>query len=178
DEVYAAFDRALALDPNNANFALDAATAAVQLGDLGRARDFAETCSRLYPRFAPLHALLGYVALAQDRLSPAFQDLWVAVQLTWPDKQWTATTYSNLSATLLKLHRPEDALHAASLALTHWPQCPDAHFNRARALELLGRQNDAAQAYRELLALRPDHGPARAGLGRVQSGDSASLRTP
>src|SRR5262249_46690571 len=42
EQTFAAFDRALALDPQNANFYLDAATAAVQLSDHGRARCYAE----------------------------------------------------------------------------------------------------------------------------------------
>jgi hypothetical protein len=62
-------------------------------------------------------------------------------------------------------------LHAASLALDHWPACPDAHFNRARSLELLGRKEDAAREYQQLLALRPDHAPARAGVLRLHAGD-------
>ena len=69
--AFAAFDRALALDRNNAYFYRDAATAALELGDLERARLYAHAGADKYPHFGPVRAQLGHIALLEGRADEA-----------------------------------------------------------------------------------------------------------
>jgi len=55
----AAFDRALAMDPNNAYFYVDAANAALAMDDVDHAQAYAARGAALYPRFAIPRAQLG-----------------------------------------------------------------------------------------------------------------------
>lgn len=66
-EVQAAFGRAHALDPANADVLLAAAVAALAAGDHSQAATWAAQSLRLYPRFAPPRGVLGAVLLAEAR---------------------------------------------------------------------------------------------------------------
>jgi O-antigen ligase/Tfp pilus assembly protein PilF len=66
-DAFARFDRALAMDPNNAYFYADAANASLLVGDLDRARDYAARAVTLYPRFAVPRAQLGHIAMVRRR---------------------------------------------------------------------------------------------------------------
>ncbi len=62
---------------------------------------------------------------------------------------------NGLSFVLLKEERYEEALNAAEEALTVTPDLWEARYNRARALEELGRFKEAADAYEWVLQLNP-----------------------
>jgi O-antigen ligase/tetratricopeptide (TPR) repeat protein len=164
-EAFARFDRALSLDRSNAYFYVDAATAAVMLGDLERARDYAGRGVALYPRFGILRAQLAYVALAERRPADAVAPLHEALAGDWhgADEAY-ALAASNLAAAHLQLRRPVEAHAAARLALERAPTLADARFNLARALEGMGQPAAAVAEYRRLLAERPDYGLAREAL--------------
>jgi O-antigen ligase/tetratricopeptide (TPR) repeat protein len=164
-EAFVHFDRALAMDPNNAYFYADAANAALTLGELHRARGYASRGSALYPRFGLLRAQLGYVALAERRPAEAIEPLRQALVDDWHGAdQAQAIAASNLAAGYLQLGRPADAEAAARRALERVPALADARFNLARALEGLGRQAEAIAEYRRLLAEQPDYARAREAL--------------
>jgi O-antigen ligase len=65
-EVEEAFEKARALDPNNAFILMAAADAALAAGDLERARAWANAAMQ-YPGFGPPRALLGATALVEGR---------------------------------------------------------------------------------------------------------------
>jgi O-antigen ligase len=65
-EVEQAFEKARALDPNNAFILMAAADAALAAGDLERARAWAAPALQ-YPGFGPPRALLGAAALVEGR---------------------------------------------------------------------------------------------------------------
>ncbi len=164
-EAFVHFDRALAMDPNNAYFYVDAATAALTLGDLERARGYARRGSALYPRFGLLRAQVGYVALAERRPAEAVEPLRQALADDWHGAdQAQALAASNLAAGYLQLRRPSDAHAAARLALERAPALADARFNLAKALEGLGRPGEAMAEYRRVLAEQPDYALAREAL--------------
>jgi O-antigen ligase/tetratricopeptide (TPR) repeat protein len=164
-EAFVRFDRALAMDPNNAYFYADAVTAALTLGDLPRARDYAARGVARYPRFGVLRAQLAYVALAERRPAEAVEPLRQALAGDWHGADDTrALAASNLAAAYLQLGRPADAHAAARLALDGLPALADARFNLAKALEGLGRREEAIAEYRRLLAEQPDYALARAAL--------------
>lgn len=69
--AFAAFDRALQLDPNNACFYVDAGNLALALGDTERATRYASVGLEKYSYYAPLRAIRGYVAMLDGRLREA-----------------------------------------------------------------------------------------------------------
>jgi O-antigen ligase/tetratricopeptide (TPR) repeat protein len=82
-DAFARFDRALELDPNNAYFYTDAANASLLVGDVDRAREYAERAVTLYPSFALPHAQLGHVALVRGHPEEAAALLRAAVDGEW-----------------------------------------------------------------------------------------------
>src|SRR5207244_3418307 len=74
-EAFAAFDEALRLDPANAEFALDAARAALQAGDAARTGRYIAHGLDRYPDYAPLRAEAVYLALLLGRPAEAIAGL-------------------------------------------------------------------------------------------------------
>jgi len=162
-EVFARFDRALELDPNNAYFYPDAANVSLLVGDIERAREYARRGSALYPRFALPRAQLGHIALVQKRLPEAAELLQEAVDSDWHGAPGRAGAAANLAAAWLQLDRLASAEQAARLAVALAPGAPEARFNLGKALERLGRRDEAIAEYRRL----PDFEPARTSLSRL-----------
>jgi O-antigen ligase/Tfp pilus assembly protein PilF len=84
-EAYAEFDAALALDHANAYFYADAGTAALRLGNLWRARNYAKAGLGDFPEFAPLLALLAYVEITEQNWTEADRLLLAAAYADWHD---------------------------------------------------------------------------------------------
>jgi O-antigen ligase/tetratricopeptide (TPR) repeat protein len=162
-EVFARFDRALELDPNNAYFYPDAANASLLVGDFERAREYASRGAALYPRFALPRAQLGHIELASRRVPEAAQLLQEAVDGDWHGAPGRAGAAANLAAAWLQLDRLASAEQAARLAVSLAPGAPEARFNLGKALERLGRRDEALAEYRRL----PDFEPARTALQRM-----------
>jgi tetratricopeptide (TPR) repeat protein len=167
-DAYAAYDRALELDPHNANFYADAANAALRREDRARARSYAARGTELFPDFAPTRAQLGYLALSEGRLGEAEQDLLRAVHDSWHEHLSQRTVaLANLAMTYLKMGLYAPAVNAGTQALEKSPHLIDLRCNLGQALELLRRPREAAEAYRRVLDLVPGHRQARAGLARL-----------
>lgn len=58
------------------------------------------------------------------------------------------------------------------------PEAATAHYNRGRALERLGRLEDAARAYSRTMDLEPEHAPAANRLRNLLRGDSPASVAP
>ena len=159
-EAYARFDRALELDPNNAYFYPDAAQAALLVGDVDRAWEYASRGVALYPRFALPRAQLGHIELTRKRIPEAAELLQAALDAEWHEAPGRASAAANLAAAWLQLNRPARAEQSARLAVSLSPGSPEARFNLAKALEGLGRREEAIAEYRRL----PDFEPARSAL--------------
>jgi O-antigen ligase/tetratricopeptide (TPR) repeat protein len=86
DEAFTAFDAALARDPCNVLFCLDAAQVALALHDTARCRQYAGRARRLDPQFAPPLAQLGYASLLDRRLEEACALLESARGLAWREQ--------------------------------------------------------------------------------------------
>jgi len=134
------FARALERDPANAEILDQAGNAMMQLGELEAGRSISRHAAALYPNLAQPMALLGYAALRDQRWADAVDTLELATQRAWwGEKAAKASTWSNLSAAYLGLHRNEEALRAAEAGLELDPSNADARTNRDLALERLGR---------------------------------------
>jgi O-antigen ligase/tetratricopeptide (TPR) repeat protein len=167
-EVFAAFDKALELDSNNAYFYANAANTALVLGDYGLAKHYASRGAKLYPRFGPTRWELGYTALVEERIEEAASLLQAAVDSDWyGDENGRVIAVSNLTTALARLGRFDEAHKVARAALERTPDSADAHLNLGRALEMLGRRAEAVREYRGLLLRHPDHDRARQALQRL-----------
>ncbi len=71
------------------------------------------------------------------------------------------------------------AVQSYQTALQWTPNCPYTHYNLARALNLLGRAEEAVAFYRRAVALKPDYASAYNNLGNVletlDRGDEAQV---
>jgi O-antigen ligase len=166
DEVLAAFDMALALDPENTVYLADAAAAAVSMGLTGRARQYIERGLRIDADLGMLHTDLAALELAQRHYAEAERHLNAAVAGRWHESKQYPRALSLLCLTYLETGRNERALQVADHVLTREDSLP-VRFLRARALERLGRRAQAAEEYRRIVQVRPDHALAQAGLTRL-----------
>jgi O-antigen ligase/tetratricopeptide (TPR) repeat protein len=181
DEVYAAWDRAIALDRNNAYFYCDAASAALALGDLARAKQYAATGAALYaprtidrgngperyPGYGPPYAKLGLVAWLEKRPQDAAALLLRALDMEWRgDEGGFLLAASTLSR---ELARPADALEACRRAAEREPDFLAARVAAAEALEELGRREEAIAELKAVLDRQPSNEAAIAALRRLKS---------
>jgi curved DNA-binding protein CbpA len=77
----ACFLEAVAADPGNPKYAVQAARISLRVGDLQSARTLAETASRVGPRHAPAHEVLGEVLLAEGLAKEARKALEKALEI-------------------------------------------------------------------------------------------------
>jgi curved DNA-binding protein CbpA len=77
----ALFLEAVAADPGNPRYAVQAARASLRLGDLPSARSLAEAAVRAGPRHAPAHEVLGEVLAAQGQGREARKALEAALEI-------------------------------------------------------------------------------------------------
>lgn len=167
-QVYAAFDEALARDPHEANFHVQAANAALRLGDPRTAQRYASRAIELYPRFGPPRAQLGYLALLEGQAPQAAQQLRESLEGEWHGDvaSWVAAS-GNLAAALLELGRGEEARQAAEAAVAQAPESPQARLVLGQVLERTGAREEALTQYRRVLGLQPGHAPALEALRRL-----------
>ena len=99
----------------------------------------------------------------QKRLPEAAALLQEAVDRDWHGAPGRAGAAANLAAAWLQLDRLASAEQAARLAVALAPGAPEARFNLGKALERLGRREEAIAEYRRL----PDFEPARTALSRL-----------
>jgi O-antigen ligase/tetratricopeptide (TPR) repeat protein len=170
-QAFAELDQALSFDPTNVYFYADGARIALGLGDLDRARSYASRGMELYPRFAPVRALLGCLALLEQHDQEAAGLLDEAIHSDWyGDESSLAIATANLAAALVRLRRYDEALVWARATLQRDPESINGHLHLANALEMLGHKQEAITEYRYILARRPEHQSARAALRLLTGG--------
>jgi tetratricopeptide (TPR) repeat protein len=169
EEVLAAFDRALTLDPENTMYFADAAAAAVGLGLAARAREYIDRGLRIDPDLGMLHTDMAALELAERHYRQAEQHLDRALAGRWHDRKQYPRAQALLCLVYLNTERPQPALHVADEVLAGEESLP-VRCLRARALEKLGRRREAAEEYRRIVQVRPDHALARAALARLDGG--------
>jgi O-antigen ligase len=81
--AYAAFDTALALDPANAYFYVDASQAALRLGDADRAESYVNNGLQRYPNFGALKKQVAMTLLLRNRPYEALLAFEEAIWADW-----------------------------------------------------------------------------------------------
>jgi tetratricopeptide (TPR) repeat protein len=146
------------------------ANAALELGDLERARRYAGEAASLLPAYGPPRAQLAHVAAREDRLDDAIRLLREALVSEWygqVDARHAAQ--ANLASLLSRERRFADALTVARALVAEAPLFTPGRYQLARALEGLGRTEEAASEYGAALRLDPDHRGAGAALGALRN---------
>ena len=187
-DALAAYDRALALDPGYAMAHANRGNALRHLGRLPEALDSYDHALALrhdYPeawcnRGAALHAMERHQD-AVDSFSraiksrPGYAEAWCGqgaalqslgdherafdcYQRALAAEPGHAATLVNLASLMQRLHRHEDALAFADDAVRSASSSAGAHLRRGNALHALGRDAEAAQAFRTARELGADPG--------------------
>ena len=156
--AFTAFDRALALDRNNAYFYRDAATAALDLGDLERARFYALAGADKYPQFGAVRAQLGRIAMIEGRDDDAVAEFDIALAGAWyDDVRSRLSTLTYLATARNRLGHHIEAERAAREAVALDPAHTEAHFVLGQALAGQGRHKEAIRIFRGVLRAKSDH---------------------
>ncbi|MDB6094701.1 MAG: yrrB [Verrucomicrobia bacterium] len=142
----------------------------IALAQLGRTAESIapyEAALKVRPSYAGAHANLG-AALAQlGRFDEAELHLKEGLRLT-PQGAEMTTLRNNLGNVFLQTKRMEEAIAQYDIALGLNPGFVDAHYNRGAALSQVGRNREAAEEFRTVLRLNPQHPAAQAALDYVE----------
>jgi O-antigen ligase/tetratricopeptide (TPR) repeat protein len=165
DQPFRSFDEALRRDPANVTFRTAGANAALELGDLARARRYAEEAAAVLPDFGPAQAQLAHVAAREGRLEDAVRLLREALALQWYGQaEAHHVAQANLASLLVRAGRFSEAEQEARSLAEGAPLFAPGRYQLARALDALGRQEEAALEYASTLRLDPSHRGARDAL--------------
>jgi len=145
EEVYSAIEKAMMLNPKDANFYLIGIQIAIALGNTQRAHFWAVESISLYPNFAPPHAQLGLIAL-NDAVDPARDNRHTE------RKKLAQTAIDHLDRSLPLFW----ANHAREMEIAR-KNLAKAYLVRADAEEQLSEFDNADASYRHLLDMQPDH---------------------
>ncbi len=149
-----------------------AATAAMDRGDLPGARADLERLVAQSPRSAELHYRLGKVLQLQGELPGAQACFRQALDL---DKQYVGALIG-LGQVAARLGRPEDALVHFETAIDVEPHQSEAHLARGQVLETLGRTDEALAAYFRSLELDKSSVAAILRVASIQLGRDQALQ--
>jgi tetratricopeptide (TPR) repeat protein len=154
---------ALRFRPGNPDIHNNLANALADLGRFREAEDHLREALRLDPRHAAALANSGNLAAMRGEFAVAADWYRRSLQID-PDR---GGTHHNLGLALLAAGDPQAALPELQEAVRIDPSDLIALTAIGDALALLGRRNEAAEAYRGALAANPLFGPAREGLQRI-----------
>lgn len=165
--VLATFDEAVRLDPHRGSGYVDAAAAAMALELVDRARSYSEQGLALYPDCGALRAMLGYLAIFEQRWEAGYHYLHDALHTSqWNDDASAIVgASSQLVLVCLRTRRYTEAIREADRTLELAPRDAVTRYYAARAAELLGRRTEAIYRYRVLLQDAPE--AAGSGLRRL-----------
>jgi O-antigen ligase/tetratricopeptide (TPR) repeat protein len=170
DAAFAAFDRALELDPNDTRCLADAGRAAVSLGLPDRGTPYLERGLSLDADLACLYAEMGGIALLRREVARAEGLLETALAKDWHGD----VPRRERSRCLLALAKVEKgdlyaALALIEAALVIIPDFPPALWLYASTIERLDNPEAALNVYRSLLSRQPDHPAGLAAVRRLET---------
>ena len=153
DKALALIRRSIAIAPTAPDPWNNLGNVLVEQQRFDEATEAYEKCLALHPDFAD--ALNNLATIYRRRgLHEQSETLCRRVLSLQPDQ---AQAWYNLSLTLLERGQVEEGLMANSRAIVLWPRHLQARNAVPRALVHLGRLDEAAQLYREWLAVDPDN---------------------
>ena len=163
DEARGAFDRVLAILPENVESLCNRAAVLVDLGRYEAALLDASRAAALLPGRAEIHMHRGTALLGLERFDEALAAFGAALR----SQPAQAQAHAGLAAALQHLGRHEEALASAERAVALDPQGLAGHVNRAAALTDLLRIDEAVASLRTARALAPQDAVTNCNLGRL-----------
>jgi tetratricopeptide (TPR) repeat protein len=133
---------ALEIDPASVQALTNFGQALAQQGRVDEAIAYHERALRLDPTYSVAHNNLGTALAAKGRTTEAREHFEQAVQ----SDATNADALNNLGSMLLREGHPDEGLAAIERAIRLRPDFGTAHMNRAIALFLVGRLEEAQQA--------------------------------
>ncbi len=162
-EARRCFRKALALQPDHAEFHVNLGVALAELGRPAEAERSHRRASILQPGDARAHYNLGNTLRDLGRLDEARESYRRALAL----EADYAEAHNNLAITLCELGRLEEAEPEYRAALAIRPDSLAAYHNLGNLLRDVGRLPEAEQVYREALGLDPSIFPTIVNLGNI-----------
>jgi Flp pilus assembly protein TadD len=158
--------RAVDLDPKDAEAHTILGSTLQQLGRLEQAEASYKKAIALRPDFAAAHYYLGATLHDLGRLGDAEVSYRNSIALN-PN---LPGAYISLGILLRHAGRSEDAEPIYRRAIALQPNLAEAHYNLGVTLQELGRLDDAEASYRKAITLKPEYAEAHCGLGNVLKG--------
>ena len=155
--------KAVDLDPKDAEARIILGSTLQQLGRLEQAEASYKKAIALKPDFAAAHYCLGSMLHELGRLGDAEVSYRNSIALN-PN---FLEAYINLGITLRNTGRSEDAEPIYRRAIALKPDLAEAHYNLGVTLKELGRLDDAEASYKKAIALKPDDADAHCALGHA-----------
>jgi tetratricopeptide (TPR) repeat protein len=157
------YDKAIALDANNAYFNLDKANTLLNLGRTGEAFDLCQRLAEKFTDFAVPRSYQGFIKMRAGQREEAIKYFGEAVRLDWKrDTGSRALAATNLGILQGQAGRLKEAEAAYRIAVESNPAFPEASLNLANLLASQRRRGEAAQVLDSLLKLVPNHPAAMA----------------
>jgi protein O-mannosyl-transferase len=154
--------KAIALNPNDAEAHNNIGFALYRLGRFDEARTEHDAAVRLSPAFAAARANLGADLLMLGRLDEA-----LAIYRALRPEHVSPETHDSLGTALLKAGRLDEAVHEYEEAIRARPDFAEVHNNLGMAWERRGQFDRALAEYTEAVRLKPDAARAHDNLGFV-----------
>ncbi len=160
-ETVAAFERALALSPEDVRGNTHLANALVRTGEVEKAIRHYQTALKTNPRYLEARTNLG-AALAQegklDQAIPEYRKA-LAVDPKYPD------AHADLGVALFRQGKLDEAIEQLETAVDISPDFAEAHTNLGVALIRKGRAEEAIAHFEKALRTDPKNAEAHADLG-------------
>ncbi len=166
DLALAEVQAALALDPHHAEAHVSGAWILRAQKQYPAAEAAARAALAADPHLPAAHNALACVLWSWGRSAQA--EAAFRLMLACPQDHNEALFRTNYARLLLGLNRPQAALELADSALARRPRLDAGHEVRGSALAALGRDPEAALAYRQALTLDPRSFNALYKLGRLE----------
>jgi tetratricopeptide (TPR) repeat protein len=127
-----------------------------KLGDAEAGEEVSRHALKIAPHYANAHFQLGKSLVAQKRLDEAREayiaaiedEAYAAQQFVLDDQVYIWKAHSEIGSTYVIEKNDDKAIEWFEKGLKNAPNAEPLHINRARALERLGRLQDAEEAYR------------------------------
>ena len=127
DQAIAILEKAMRLDPYNAETYNNLSTAYMQKGQYDKAEELLQTSLQIMPGYRIAFLNLGLLALLRGNFEAAADYLERAIEQVPDDPP----PRNNLAVALIRLGRYDEARHHLQYIIDRYPELPNAYFNMA-----------------------------------------------
>ena len=169
DEAIAHYQKALQINPNDANACYSLGNALLQNGNVDEAIIQYQRALRIKPDYAEAYINLGNALLQKGNVDEAIIQYQMALQIK-PDNE---EAHINLGNALLKKGNVDEAIIQYQIALQIKPDYAEAHNSLGNALRKKGNVDEAIVHYQKALQIKPNSAEACYNLGNtlIQKGN-------